>query len=407
MGHETEAACLLRTGNLYPRRVGLQDGSGRLVFAGVKHSAISLYFDDDPHAHCDLEGRWQRAYRDGVHYRKALDGSVDAIERHREGANLVLRRRSLSYAEIVDLDAAIREDVLTLLDDLGADRCQTLPPPPGHGALDAEELRDILERITRWDTGALFQHREAYLKVYRNFPFLPPDAHGAVVLQTSVGKTVRSPEELEAHARSVASFLGRRLAQCRRVFLAGTDFLHRPVADAAACLDAVARVLPIGPAADRPRKPSERPVDEVQLKGIDAALDRLDSPLPDRDGWALLRERGLARITLLVPPAASPDSLATFAADRAAAGLPLNLLLPLGGGKEPEAAARAREVASLPLAKGDIVYLVDAADVGLAPAEALDADALDALRTATKSALAPLADRGVKVLSYSREKEWN
>jgi hypothetical protein len=395
MGHETEAACLLRTGNLYPRRVGLQDADGRLVFAGIKPSAISLYFDDDPHAHFDLEGRWQRAYRDGVHYRKALGGSVDALERHREGPNLVLRRRSLPYAEIADLDAAIRDDALTLLDDLGADRRQALPPPPGHAALDPEELRDILERVARWDASAWFRHREAYLKVYRNLPFLPPDAHGAVVLQTSTGEAVRSPEELEAHARAVVSLLGRRLAQCRRVFLAGTDFLHRPVDEAAACLEAVTRVLPLAPPSDRPRKPSERPVDAVELKGIDVALDDLSPPLPDRDGWALLRDRGLDRVTLTVASGDPDNRLAAFVADRGP--IPLNLLLLVDA--EAHVAARARLLGSLALAKGDVVYLVAADDVGDPPGAAEP----DSHRAAWKDALAPLGERGVKVLLYSRD----
>src|SRR5438874_505924 len=98
MEHETEAACLLRTGARYTRRIGLRAG-GDLIFAGIKRGAFSLYHDDEPIYHFDLEGRWQRAYIAGVHYRKALDGSIDAIDRSREETGLVLHRRALSFAE--------------------------------------------------------------------------------------------------------------------------------------------------------------------------------------------------------------------------------------------------------------------------------------------------------------------
>ena len=112
MAQTTEAACLLQTGALYTRRIGLKGPTGELVFAGIKRGAFSLYFDDDPIYHFDLEGRWQRAYIDGIHYRKGLDNGVDAIERVREGANLVLKRRPLAFSEVTDLDERIREVAL-------------------------------------------------------------------------------------------------------------------------------------------------------------------------------------------------------------------------------------------------------------------------------------------------------
>src|SRR5215472_8756265 len=118
----TEAACLLETGALYQRRIGLQpsDGSVDLVFAGFKHGAFSLYLGDAPIYHFDLEGRWQRAFIAGIHYLKGLDAVVQAIDRVREGPNLVLKRRTLSYAEASDLDARMRSLALELLADLDA-----------------------------------------------------------------------------------------------------------------------------------------------------------------------------------------------------------------------------------------------------------------------------------------------
>ena len=114
MDHRTEAACLLETGALYRKRIGLERtaGDGDPTFAGFKHGAFSLYFGDEPIYHFDLEGRWQRAYIEGIHYLKGLDAEVHAIDRVREGANLVLHRRKLSFGEAGDLDARIRSVAL-------------------------------------------------------------------------------------------------------------------------------------------------------------------------------------------------------------------------------------------------------------------------------------------------------
>src|SRR4051812_4044561 len=84
----TEAACLLQSGSMYPARIGLRAGPGEDVLLGIKRGGFSLYFGDAPIYHFDLEGRWQRAFIDGVHYLKGLDGSVRSIDRAREGSGL-------------------------------------------------------------------------------------------------------------------------------------------------------------------------------------------------------------------------------------------------------------------------------------------------------------------------------
>src|SRR5262245_39073485 len=122
MGHETEAACLLKSGAAYARRLGLRGVDGSLAFAGVKPGAFSLYLDDEPIYHFDLEGRWQRAFRAGTHFLKGLDGVVSAIDRERAGENLVLSRRRLPFAEAGDLDDTVRRTAVELLADLAEGR---------------------------------------------------------------------------------------------------------------------------------------------------------------------------------------------------------------------------------------------------------------------------------------------
>src|SRR5215472_15048050 len=151
----TEAACLLETGALYQRRIGLQpsDGSVDLVFAGFKQGAFSLYFGDAPIYHFDLEGRWQRAFLEGLHYLKGLDADVHEIDRVREGPSLVLRRRKLSFGEAADLDARIRSVALDLIAGLACGRFGRHEPPRGKAQpLRNDELRDFLDCIARWDT---------------------------------------------------------------------------------------------------------------------------------------------------------------------------------------------------------------------------------------------------------------
>src|SRR5690606_38905756 len=92
---ETEAEALLRSGALYPSRLGLRPAGGPLIFAGFKHGGFSLYFGDEPSYHFDLEGRWQRCYIDPSHLLRRLDGSTQAIDRPRVGRNMVLDRRTL------------------------------------------------------------------------------------------------------------------------------------------------------------------------------------------------------------------------------------------------------------------------------------------------------------------------
>ena len=99
MTPQTEAACLLDTGALYHERVGLLPEAGDPIFAGFKRAAFSLYYGDSPIFHFDLEGRWQRAFVEGIHYLKALDTTVQAIDRVRVEKNLVLRRKVLGFAE--------------------------------------------------------------------------------------------------------------------------------------------------------------------------------------------------------------------------------------------------------------------------------------------------------------------
>lgn len=427
MTAQTEAACLLESGALYARRVIVQPTAGDPIFAGFKAGAFSLYFGDAPIFHFDLEGRWQRAFAGGLHYLKGLDGSIQTIDRVREGKNLVLKRRTLAYAEAVDFDARVRSEVLKLLAILGPGRTALVPPPRAAQAISDDELRSFLERIAAWDAAAWFAQRETYLGTYGPLPFLPPDCPQAVTVQATLGHAggrafglgpahehyVRSLPEFDEHVRAVVRLLGRRLAQCNAVFLAGSDALLRPEPDVAGYLETIRNVVSTAGSTPAP-------------EGIHAFLDDAPSVGPSRSAWAEYAERGLRRVTLGLESGAREvralyaktwrdDDLRRLVADLKAAGIGLGVLTLVGGGgiehAGPHVDATVALLTSLELSPGDIVSLLDAREVAGAAARSLPftpvtgaafTDQLSALR----SGLAPLRSaRGAKVVPYSLEKQ--
>ena len=109
MSHLSEAACLIEQGATYRWRVGLQPTHepGEPIFTGFKPGAFAVYFGDAPFFHFDLEGRWQRAFVDGTHFLKSLDGTVQTIDRMREGPNLVLKRSTLDDPTASEFDSQV------------------------------------------------------------------------------------------------------------------------------------------------------------------------------------------------------------------------------------------------------------------------------------------------------------
>lgn len=440
MAHETEAACLLETGALYGTRLMLRPSQGDPIFAGFKPGAFSLYFGDEPIYHFDREGRWQRAFVAGTHYLKGLDATVQAIDRVREGENLVLRRRTLAYAESSDLDAQVRSAALDTLDALGSDDVERVEPPSRARPLSADSLRDILERIASWDASAWFAHREKYLAAYGPLPFLPPDIQNALVLQATLGHPgglvfgggtaashyVRSETEFADHVRAVASLLGERVLQCRAVFLAGSDVLRRPVRDVIGYLEAIARVFPLAPPGDGRRRARDSNEAAPRLEGVHAFLDDPSSPRPARDDWRRYRELHLRRVSVGVESGDPSirrlyrkdwrnDDLAALIGDLKDAGIGVGLIALVGAGgaehAERHLEATADLINALELGPGDLVSLIDADEIrdpvqgpgGFTP---LTGPRWADQQTRFKQALLPIKTRrGAKVAPYSLEKQ--
>ncbi len=441
MAQQTEAACLLETGAMYGKRLLLRPASGDPIFAGFRPGVFSLYFGDAPIYHFDREGRWQRAFIAGTHYLKGLDAVVQSIDRVREGENLVLKRRTLGYAEASDLDSQIRAAVVDLLDALGAGRLQPQSPPGPTPPLPIDELRDALEQVAGWDANAWFAHRERYVATYGPLPILPPDAQAALVLQATLGHAggvafgrgaaaehaVRSPQEFAAHARNVHRLLGRRLLQCRTVFLAGSDVLRQGPEPIEAYLETINATFPIDPHSARRRGRSAPDADAI-LEGTTAFLDDFSPPTFGWPDWRSLCGRHLRRVTLGVESGAQEVralyhknwhdcELRALVAHLKDAGVAVGVAVLLDAGGIEHAkrhlAATAELVTALPLGPGDLVSLLDGNEVrdcDLGP-DAIGYTPLSGLRWAEQQAelkrlLLPVrTERGAKIAPYSLEKQ--
>lgn len=439
MAQQTEAACLLETGALYKSRVLLTLGGAGPIFAGFKLGAFSLYFGDEPIYHFDLEGRWQRAYVRGIHYLKGLDTKVQAIDRVREGESLVLRRRTLGFAEASDFDSLVRTTALDLLEGLAKGGFERIDPPTGAKAeaLGLELLREFLERVASWDAAAWFAHREKYVATYGPLPFLPPDCPNAVVLQLTLGHAggvtfglgpaaehyVRSAEEFETHARAVAALLGRRIEQSRNIFLGGSDVLRRSAPEVQSALETIARVFPIGSPSS---STGESATDSSRLDGVHVFLDDLAPPQPDLESWRRFRRGNLVRVCVgvesgdvgirsLYRKAWQNEALCAAVADMKTAGLGVSVavLVDAGGVGHSQAhlGATTELIERLPLGPGDLVELLDGNelrdpernDPGFTP---LSGPSWVEQRTRLKAALQPACkNRGTKVVPYSFEKQ--
>jgi hypothetical protein len=410
-----------------------------LIFAGFKKGAFSIYFGDAPIYHFDLEGRWQRAFIGSTHYLKGLDANVHAIDRNREGTSLVLRRHLLGEDEAADLDCRVQNVALSLLGDFERGHLRREDPPDGKAApLQNELLKGFLARVAGWDADAWKSHRENYRATYGPLPFLPPDCQNSVILQATRGNTggvsfghgplsehrVRSPYEFEEHAEAVARLMGRRLLQTRVAFLVGSDVLRRAPGDLIGYLDIVRSRFITTSAVDLPGEQADP--EGARIEMIHAMLDDFSAGRPDRQTLRNARERGLMHISLGVESGDpevrrqfgkvwTDDDLRSETADLRACGIKISLLTLVGAGgpsfAEAHVSSTARLLSSLELARGDTVFLLDENEVrdpriDLDPDELLTGQAWTQQQERLKQALVPLRERGVKVLSYSLEKQW-
>jgi hypothetical protein len=218
--------------------------------------------------------------------------------------------------------------------------------------------------------------------------------------------------------------MGRRLLQTRLAFLAGSDVLRRPAGDVIAYLDAVARVFPIVPKIKGAS--ASRDEDTPILEGIHTFLDDFSAPRPGTEALRAYHERYLIHVGLGVESGDpkirrrygktwDDEEIRAMVGDLKTCGFGLSLLTLIGAGGSEFSNGHVEKtvqlVHGLDLARGDMVFLLDENQLHDPGASLVDFEPLTGSDWAKqqermKQALAPLRERGVKVLSYSLEKQW-
>ena len=434
MSHLSEAACLLKAGTLYRSRVLLEPSAGEPIFAGFKNGVFSIYFGDEPIFHFDLEGRWQRVYVEGTHYLKSLDTTIQAIERVREGENMVLKRRTLEQGEARGLDALIRDAASDLAIAIKGETLRRIEPPPGVVAPSNEDLVATLGSILNWDANAWSSQREQYFATYGPRGFIPPDALGRLPLQCTVGtrdgaafgaafsapSIVRNAEEFKAHALACSRLLGKRTEQFKGLFLGGSDL----VLEASDRLDDYLRISSeifsglLGSARGSLNR-------HEAGRGVQVFLDRFGQELPAVERWQEWKRLGLTEVTLgiesgdpeirrHVGKSLDNEELIRLATMIDEAGLRVGLVVLLGEGgnsrRESHIEQTVSLVSKLPMRAGAIVSLVEqcASETSRSESTNFDSDQ-SVIRTEGEAIKVGLqgwrSERGTKVVFHNLEKQ--
>jgi hypothetical protein len=438
--HRTEAACLLETGTAFPSRIGLRLNDHELVFAGLKPEGLSIYYGDEPIFHFDPEGRWRHAFVSGVHYYKGLDSTTTAVDRTREGVNLVLKRRILSYVETTEFDDRVRKTAIDLLEAIESKRVDSASPPVGVETLDLGELAKVLNKAVRWDSAAWFAQRERYREQFGELPFLPPGSERSIVLEATIGHPngvgfggsivsehrVRSVSEFQTHVERVAQIWGERAFHAKSIYLAGGGVLTRPFGDVIEYLEAIAATFPF----------AERPDDQTSVERnrgvVRCFIDDFSGEIPNQDQLALYCEKGLDRVDIgMISGDRSirsvfgrnwaDSSFDSFFKSVKAAGIPLGILFLLGAGGKERSADHVRSIFEtierIEPSEGDFVFLLDLEEVGgeSAIARLREAglvhtgrgDRIDEQKQIKTALLDQTKRRGFKIVPYGMEKQMN
>jgi hypothetical protein len=243
----------------------------------------------------DLAGRLWTAMREGVSYRRGLNGRT--VAKWQTGQD-ERERRWLTPAEASALEENARATAEDLLAAITAGTAAFYTP------VDADQLPAL--RSAAAFTQPRYQADIAgYHQVYKPVGILPPDQYMAVVLQATEGCSfntctfctfyrdrpfrIRRPEEFHTHAQAVRSFLGDGLSLRRTIFLGDANALVAPQPRLLGLLDVVHQVY-----------------DVEQLGGIYAFLDGFSGEKKTAADFRALANLGLKRVYVGMESGSAP-----------------------------------------------------------------------------------------------------
>lgn len=387
----------------------------RQVLVSHKPGAITVSLTESNLVTYDLAGRFLGAYDHGINIRRGLDNTFQKRWRVAAQDGQHLRQSNLTAPESQTCLEGLRVQVASLLEDRAAAQA--------HPA-----TAQALELAVSYTYDRLDADAASFAKLYGHIPILPPDQYRALVVQATDGcsynrctfctlyrdKTyrVRSPEDFRNHLEAVLGFMGRGLSYRTSLFLGDANAIAIPTRRLVELMNILHDTTLL------------RPI--LEQGGVHAFLDIYTGMHKSATDYRRLHALGLRRVSLgvesgseallsYVQKPATRQDMVSVMTNLKSAGLAVVVIfmVGLGGGtyREAHLAESATLVETLPLSKGDVIYLSQftpdpqAPYLPLAAESGVQAMTSDEIARETRRWKEVLKDRiaakGVKVAPYS------
>lgn len=387
----------------------------RRVLVSHKPAAITVSLTESDLVTYDLAGRFLGAYDHGIHIRRGLDNTFQKRWRVAARDGQHLRQCNLTASEAQTCIENLRVQVAGLLED--------------HAAAQAHPATaQALKRAVGYTYDRLVTDAATFTNLYGHIPILPPDQYRALVVQATDGcsynrctfctlyrdKTyrVRSPEDFRRHLQAVLGFMGPGLSYRMSLFLGDANAIAIPTPRLVELMNILHDTAPLRPILER--------------GGIHAFLDIYTGMHKSTADYRTLQALGLRRVSLgvesgseallsYVQKPATRQDMVRVLTNLKSAGLAVVVIFMVGLGgdtyREAHLAESASLVETLPLSKGDLIYLSQftpdsqAPYLPLAAESGVQAMTVDEIALETRRWKGVLEGRvgvqGVKVAPYS------
>ncbi len=333
----------------------------RRVVVSHKPTAVTISFARQELVTYDLEGRLFGMYQDGTNLRRGLDNSFQKLWRAETHLGVDLRQQFLTPEQSQELVEKYRSQVALLLEDQAG-----LERDPDTAA--------VFRRIVGYTYERLQASASEFHHIYGHVPILPPDQYRALVLQATDGCTynrctfctlyrdksftVRAPNEFRRHIDRVVSFMGAGISYRNSVFLGDANALAISQERLIELLEIVRTTADVKPLLD--------------AGGLHAFLDIYTGARKNAAQYRALKELGLRRVSLgvesgcealleFVRKPGSREDIRQVVSTLKEAQLAVVVILMVGLGGQRFSQEHLTDtvslVRSLPLTKGDIIYL--------------------------------------------------
>jgi radical SAM superfamily enzyme YgiQ (UPF0313 family) len=336
---------------------------GQSLTVSVKPSCLTISMQRPEGAEVysfDGEGRLWTAMRNGISYRRGLDGKVvakwgmiaDSRERRWLDSTEARRLEEQAWAIATRLAVSIRAGEAVI----------NSPFTP--------EAEALFQAVANFDSSRAARDTSGYLQVYKPVGILPPDQYMAVVLQMTEGCSfntctfcnfyrdrpfrIKTPDEFSQHIDLVKAYLGAGFSLRRTIFLGDANALVVPMSRLVPLVDRVNQAF-----------------DVEAIGGIYAFLDGFSGEKKSRADYVELRKRGLKRVYIgmesgndallqfLKKPGSAADVIQTALTIKEA-GLAVGIIALLGAGGHTYAEGHVRDTIQannkMELGLDDIIY---------------------------------------------------